>query len=84
MQDDEYCYITGYTEELDRHHVYGGPNRKKSEEYGCWVWLRHDIHMDAHQRKPEILRQLKQECQERFEEIYGHDKFMAVFGKNYL
>ncbi len=55
-----------------------------SEKYGCWVWLAHDVHMAAHERQPELLRQLQEECQERFEELYGHDKFMEVFGKNYL
>ena len=27
---------------------------------------------------------LKQQCQERFEKLYGHDKFMEVFGKSWL
>lgn len=84
MQDEKYCYITGYTGQLDRHHVFTGIRRKASEEWGCWCWLRHDVHMEAHQRRPEILNQLRQECQERFEELHGHQKFMEVFGKNYL
>ena len=84
MQDDKYCYITGYTQGLDKHHCFTGIRRKAAEQYGCWVWLRHDVHMAAHSTQPELLSQLRQECQERFEEIYGHDKFMSVFGKNYL
>lgn len=84
MQDGRYCYITGRTDHLDKHHVFGGPNRKLSDIYGCWVWLNHDVHMTAHQRQPEMLLQLKRECQERFEEMYSHEAFMKVFGKNYL
>ena len=84
LQDDRYCYITGRTAGLDRHHVYGGPRRKASEKWGCWVWLAHDVHMALHTTHPELQQQLKQECQARFEELHGHDLFMQVFGKNYL
>lgn len=84
MQTEKYCYITGTTKRLDKHHVYPGCRRKASDKWGCWVWLSHDVHMAAHERQPELLRQLQQECQERFEELYGHEKFMQVFGKNYL
>ena len=27
---------------------------------------------------------LKRECQERFEKLYGHEKFMEVFGKSWI
>ena len=27
---------------------------------------------------------LKQECQAKFERLYGHNTFMMVFGRNYL
>jgi hypothetical protein len=84
MQDSKYCYITGRTDHLDKHHVYGAANRKLSDIYGCWVWLTHEVHMNAHQRQPEILLQIKRECQERFEELYDHETFMKVFGRNYL
>lgn len=84
MQDSKYCYITGRTDNLDIHHIYTGSRRKAADKWGCWVWLAHDVHMAAHQSKPEILNQLRQECQERFEELHGHEKFMEVFGKNYL
>lgn len=47
------------------------------------MWLNHDVHMDLHGRNTALDRQLKAMCQERFEELYGHEKFMAVFGKNY-
>ena len=65
-------------------HIYAGSRRKASEKWGCWVWLRHDIHMDLHSRNSGLDRELKRVCQERFEELYGHDEFMKVFGKSFL
>lgn len=84
MQDEKECYITGSTVQLDKHHCFLGCRRKAAEEWGCWVWLRHDIHMDAHDRDGELLRRLQRDCQIEFERRWGHQKFMEVFGKNYL
>lgn len=84
MQTEEECYVTGSTVNLDIHHCFHGSRRKAADEWGCWVWLRHDVHMDLHQRRPELDRRLKRECQEAFEARYGHEKFMEVFGKSYL
>ena len=84
LQDEKKCFITGYEGQLDRHHVYHGPRRLAAEKYGCWVWLRHDIHMELHDRNKALDRMLQRTCQERFEEIYSHEEFMDVFGKNYL
>lgn len=84
LQDEEKCFISGAERGLHRHHVYGGPRRKASEKWGCWVWLRHDIHMDLHSRNSALDKMLKRTCQERFEELYGHEKFMQVFGKSWL
>ena len=84
MQEDRECFISGYTGALDKHHIYAGNCRSASEKYGCWVWLRHDIHMDLHDRNTDLDLRLKQECQEAFEEKYGHRKFMEIFGKSYI
>ena len=84
LQTEKECYVTGSSVNLDLHHVYAGSRRKASDRWGCVVWLRHDIHMDLHQRDTELDLRIKRECQERFEEIYDHDTFMRVFGKNYL
>ena len=84
LQEDKVCYVTGYGGDLDKHHVYHGPRRKAADKWGCWVWLRHDIHMDLHSRNTELDRRLKRECQEAFESRWGHRKFMEIFGKSYL
>lgn len=84
MQNDKTCFVTGSTVDLDRHHIYHGSRRKAAEEWGCWIWLRHDVHMDLHQRNTVLDEALKAACQERFEALYGHDEFMRVFGKSYI
>lgn len=88
MQTEKECYKTHSTMNLHKHHIFGGTaNRKKSEKWGCWVWLRSDYHNASkhgvHSDK-EFNLQLKRACQAKFEELYGHEKFMEVFNKNYL
>lgn len=87
LQSEKECYITGSTEGLHKHHIFFSYNRKNSEKYGCWVWLRADWHnmsdYGVHFNKELDLR-LKRECQERFEAIHGHEMFMQIFGRNYL
>ena len=84
LQDDDRCYVTGSRYNLDRHHCLHGSYRKAADKWGLWVWLRHDIHMDVHQRDIELDRRLQREAQEAFEKKYGHEKFMEVFGRSFL
>ena len=84
MQTEKKCFITGATEELDKHHCFHGPRRKAAEKWGCWVWLRHDLHMDLHSRNSALDKMLMRTCQEKFEELHGHETFMRVFGKSWL
>ena len=86
LQNRRECYVTGSVINLHRHHVYGGPLRQKSEQWGCWVWLRADWH-NMSERGVHFNRELdlriKRECQEAFEKLHGHEKFIEVFGRNY-
>lgn len=84
LQDEKKCFVSGAEAGLDKHHIFHGPRRKAADKWGCWIWLRHDIHMEVHDRNTTLDRILKRTCQERFEEIHGHEKFMEVFGKSYL
>ena len=87
LQNKRECYVTGSVINLHRHHVYGGSRREKSEKWGCWVWLRADYHnMSEHgvHFDRELDLRIKRECQEAFEAKHGHEKFMEIFGKNYL
>nr|DAJ88657.1 MAG TPA: Recombination enhancement function protein nuclease, DNase, HYDROLASE.4A [Caudoviricetes sp.] len=72
---------------LDEHHVFGGPNRKNSEEYGLKVYLCHDHHIygpEAVHNNARIRHELQRIAQREFEKRYGHAKFMETFGRNYL
>ena len=84
LQAEKQCYVTGSRIQLDKHHIYHGSRRKAADKWGCWVWLRHDVHMDLHDRNTDLDLKLKQECQEAFEEKYGHRTFMEIFGKSYI
>jgi hypothetical protein len=88
--EDEKCYITKRTDNLEQHHIYfGAKNRKVSDAYGFWVWLTAEKHRGTDGvhglRGHELDLELKQDCQRQFE-ADGHTRqeFMALIGKNYL
>ena len=86
-EDMDHCYFTG-TAPVERHHIFGGANRKNSEKYGFIVPLRPDIHPNgvyAGQSAKLIDVKLKTMAQEYFEREYGtRDDFRRIFGKSYL
>lgn len=87
MQNNRECFITGSTTRLHKHHCFSGGRRQASEKWGCWVWLRYDWHNGANYGvhfNHDLDIRLKRQCQEQFERLYGHDKFMQVFGKSWL
>lgn len=96
--DMDKCFYTGYRGyDIERHHVFGGANRKRSEEYGYVVplhpWLHpNGAHADNRKCKQltnktltEIDEDLKKRCQEDFELRHGtRADFINLFGKGYL
>lgn len=86
----KYCYVTGRTEGLDKHHIYHGPGlRDISDKHGFWVYLWQPLHlagMGGLHKFPNtgLDLELKQACQRRFEETGTREEFMAIIGKNYL
>lgn len=86
ISNDRVCYVCGATYNLHRHHIFYGPNRKKSEKYGCWVYLcakHHNMSDQGVHFNKALDNSLKRQAQERWQEKNG-DKFVEVFGKNYL
>lgn len=83
----DHCLFTGYAP-VERHHIFGGNNRKRSEEYGFVVPLRPDLHPNgvfAGADAKLIDKRLKQMAQEYYEEHYGtREQFIAEFGKSVL
>lgn len=85
--DEKQCYLCGRKTCLERHHILGGvANRRLSEKFGLWVYLCNGCHTgtEGAQYDKEKNIQLKKDAQIAFEEIYGHDKWMETFKKNYL
>lgn len=85
---EKYCYITGETENLEKHHIYFGSRRKTSDKYGFWVWLTPEMHRGTDgvhgKNGHELDQRLKRICQRRYEENHSRDEFMALIGRNYL
>ena len=83
---DECIFIGSIT--VERHHIFGGSNRKKSEKYGFVVPLRPDLHPNgvyAGQYANVIDLRLKKMAQKYYEENYGtREYFIQEFGRNYL
>jgi len=84
------CGRNGNGDPLDKHHIFGGANRKLSDEYGLWVPL---CHHRCHQFGPEAVHRNAENMQKLHE--YGQqvameqngwsiEEFRAVFGRNYL
>ena len=84
------CGANGNGDPLDRHHIFGAANRKKSEHYGLVVDLCHNsCHIfgrnAVHQNKDTMLM-LHRYGQRKVmdEQGWNTDRFIAEFGKNYL
>lgn len=73
--------------ELHEHHVFGGPNRKHSEEYGLKVYLCPQCHLygrhAAHKNKNTALL-LHMHGQRAFEQEHTREEFVAIFGRRYI
>lgn len=72
---------------LDEHHVFGGPNRRNSEECGLKVYLCHDHHIygpEAVHNNAKIRHELQRTAQKLYEKQNSHEEFMRIFGRNYL
>ena len=87
------CFICGRNgsgDPLDKHHIFGASNRKKSEKYGLYVWLCHNrCHIFgeyAVHRNKNIMQAMHEYGQRKAMQEQGWtvDEFRQVFGKNYL
>lgn len=66
---------------------YGTANRKKSEEFGCWVYLcagHHNMTDYSVHFNKELDLKLKKECQKEFEKNGTREEFRRIFGRSYL
>ena len=89
IQTKKECFFCRTTYGLEDHHIFfGEKNRRWSEKYGLKVWLCPYDHRDykngVHGQAGWKRKQLEQTGQRTFEKLYDHQKFIQVFGKNYL
>lgn len=84
-EDMEHCFFTG-SSPVERHHIFSGPYREKSEKYGFVVPLRPDLHpngVHAGKDRNIIDKKLKRMAQEYFEKNIGtREEFIKEFGKS--
>lgn len=85
--DMDHCMFTGCSP-VERHHIFGGSNRKKCEKYGFIAPLRPDLHPNgvfAGKDAKSVDLVLKTKAQAYYEEHYGsREDFIREFGKSYL
>lgn len=83
------CFICGRTNKIEKHHIFNGAYRRKSERFGLTVDLCHDCHNEppngAH-HNAETMIMIKQQGQMKamFEQGWTTEQFIEEFGKNYL
>ena len=83
---EQYKEVTMY-DNLEVHHIFHGPNRKKSEHWGLKVRLCMHCHRDNKKgvhSDHQFDLDLKRYAQTLFETKYSHNLFVQEFGKNYL
>ena len=85
-EDMDHCYFTGAAP-AERHHIFGGANRKLSEKYGFVVPLRPDLHPNGamatwSKQLNDLDIFLKRQAQIYYEKHYGtREDFMREFGR---
>lgn len=84
------CGKNGNGDPLDRHHIFGGANRKKSEKYGLVVYLcHHECHIfgkNAAHQNAETTQKLHEYGQKKAmrENNWTIPDFIREFDRNYL
>lgn len=87
ISEEKRCYLCGSTVGLEMHHIFFSALRPASDKYGLKCWLcafhhrdnKHGVHGNR-----ELDLKLKRKAQEIFEAKYSHEKYMKIFGRNYL
>lgn len=86
VQKEKVCLVCHTTQNLESHHIFPGPRKHLSEEYGLKAWLCHEHHTGIHgvHFDKVFMQELKELGQMVFTEKYGDALFFERFGKNYL
>lgn len=87
LQDSpECCFLCGSRILLEKHHIFGGANRKLSESDGLYVMLcrpchtgDHGVHFDK-----DIMQYLHEKGEMAYLKDHTLEDFRRRYGKNYL
>lgn len=69
--------------ECEKHHIFGGKNRKNSDFYGLFLWIPKSIH-NLITKHPNLNIPLEQLAQKTFEKKYPELDFKKIFYTNSL
>lgn len=84
IDNEKRCFVCHGVHDLERHHIFNGPWRSKSESDGLWIWLCHEHHAQVTEFYPMRLK-LKQMGQRVYEEQIGtRQEFRKRYGKYYI
>lgn len=79
-KDMDHCYYCRrYSDNLDKHEVYGGSNRIRSIKNGLVVPLCRECHSNE-----KIITSLRIKCQKIYEKEHSREEFIKLIGKNYI
>lgn len=84
------CFLCGrYCNDIEHHHVFPGPFRKKSELYGAVVELCHNCHNEPpngvhHNRENANILKARAQRRIMLEQGWNKEDFIREFGKSYL
>ena len=87
MQTEKECWVCHNTQNLHKHHVYGGGLRPVSDKNGFWVWLcakHHNMGDEGVHYDRSLDLRIKAECQAEYEKTHDRADFMALIGRNWL
>ena len=88
ISNERECYICHTQRDLQRHHIFGGPNRRRSDDDGLWIYLCVDHHTGNHgvHRDFGLALEIKQMGERAWIERYGktREEFIRDYGKNFL
>ena len=86
--DMDKCFLTGITQNIERHHVFGSFNRNLSEKYDFIVPLHRSVHPNgascSDKNWLELDHFLKRMCQEYYMKNIGtREEWYSEFGRYY-
>jgi len=84
--DDDRCFLCRSAYGTDWHHIFGGPNRKLSEEDGLKIRVCRYCHEQIHEGKNSkaLMTALHKLGQTKYEATHSREEFMERYGRNWL